>query len=233
MLSFVHSLQTRYQPVVQAFAPIVQSACPGTLSSHGLLSSGPMFGVGPSRPLFMGDRPMMGSIGTPMVKRDHHEMKMRPGCVPSAQDSCLVSLDSGTTDLGSNVIATPSNVIRPSTVYQGRVQSQGPEVEAAPEMHAQLRQSNVNIESHTKIQPATHVRPEVTYQPEVENKATLVEAESQDASLARSSVSLGSSVTVRPITHVEPLTTFRPKITSLPFIIKDYACGHAEACACA
>ncbi|KAG0091392.1 hypothetical protein BGZ92_000795 [Podila epicladia] len=145
---------TRYQPVVQAFAPIVQSACPGTLASHGLLSSDPMFGLGSRRPLFM------DSIGTPMFKRDHLEqMKMRPGCVPSVQDSCLISLDSGTTDLGSNVIATPSNVIRPSTVYQGRVQSQGPEVEAAPEMHAQLRH--------------------------------------------------------------------------LPFIIKDYACGHTEAYACA
>ncbi|KAG0321819.1 hypothetical protein BG000_003097, partial [Podila horticola] len=215
-----------------AYAPIVQSACAGTLGSHGLLSSGSLYDLGYRRPYFMGDRPMMGSMGNPMFKRDRREV-MRPNCIPSAEDSCLISLDSGTTDLGSNVIATPSNVIQPSTVYQGRVQSKGPEVSAAPEMHAQLKQSNVNIESHTTIQPATHVRPEVTYQPEVENKATIVEAESQDASLARSSVSLGSSVTVRPITHVEPLTTFQPKITSLPFIIKDYACGHTEACACA
>ncbi|KAF9027173.1 hypothetical protein CPC16_011123 [Podila verticillata] len=228
---------TRYQPVVQAYAPIVQSECAGSLGSHGLgYGSSSLYGLGRHHPLFMGDSfsPMMNLPlnRAPMFKR-RHQQQMRPDCVPSATDSCLVSLDSGTTDLGSNVIATPSNIVLPSTVYQGRVQSMGPEVEAAPEMHHQLKQENVNIESHTTIQPATHVRPEVTYQPEVENKATIVEAESQDASLDRSSASLGSTVTIRPITHVEPLTTFQPKIMSLPFIVKDYACGHTEACDCA
>ncbi|KAF9430988.1 hypothetical protein BGZ94_000934 [Podila epigama] len=190
-------------------------------------------------------RPMyLSRAGRMMVKRHHHlqkqeqheaerKMMFRPDCVPSATDSCLVSLESGKTDLGSSVVAVPSNIIKPLTEYQGRVQSKGPEVYAAEAQHAQLSQSNVNIASETKIQPETHVRPEVTYQPEVENKATLIESEASDASLARSSVSLGSTVTIRPVTKVEPLTTFQPKVMSLPFIIKDYGCGHASSCGCA
>ncbi|KAG0333667.1 hypothetical protein BG004_000732 [Podila humilis] len=237
---------TRYQPVVQSFAPIVQSACGAVpLSGHhypgGLSYRGSAGGF--ANPGFMGMRgcgmastlPLMRRPLTMMNKRAHKlekELKFRPDCVPSATDSCLVSLDSGTTDLGSNVYAKPENIIKPTTIYQDRVKSQGPEIESAPAMHSALSQSHVILDSLTKIQPETHVSPEVTYQPEVENKQTIIESESQDASLDRSSASLGSLVTIRPVVKVEPVTTFKPKVTSLPFVIKDYGCGHRAPATC-
>ncbi|KAF9281269.1 hypothetical protein BGZ68_006738 [Mortierella alpina] len=147
-------------------------------------------------------------------------------CVPSATQTCEQTVPVSTTDMGSDVTATPANVVLPSTMYQGHVQSKGPEIEAAAAEYKQLSQSNVNLASDTRIQPVTKVFPETTYQPSVEQKATMIEADLPESqSLGRSSVSLGSSVTVRPTTTVEPLTVFQPKIKSLPFIIHDEGCA--------
>jgi len=147
-------------------------------------------------------------------------------CIPSATQTCEQTVPGSTTDMGSDVTATPSNVVLPSTVYQGHVQSKGPEIEAAAAESKQLSQSNVNLASDTHIEPVTKVFPETTYQPSVEQKATMIEADVPESqSLDRSSVSLGSSVTVRPTTTVEPLTVFQPKIKSLPFIIHDEGCA--------
>lgn len=201
---------TRYQPIVQGLTPIVQSEC-----SHGLGSS--MLDLGLRQPLFM---------------RRHlpSEKKLRPDCNPSAADSCELSLDSGTTELGSSVTAVPSNVVLPSTVYQGCVQSQAPEVFAAPAEYTSLGSSNVNLGSSALIQPATHVVPSTVYQPSVENKGTIVESETGERqNPAQSSVELGSQTTIRPTTFVEPLTVIRPKIKTLPADVSEVGCGGGVA----
>lgn len=193
---------TRYQPIVQGLVPIVQSECFQGLGGSAFGSS--MLDLGLHQPLFMKRRLGGG------------KKMLRPDCVPSAADSCETSLVSGTTELGSSVIAVPSNMVLPSTVYQGRVQSQAPQVFAAPAEHTRLGASNVDLGSSTLIQPTTHVIPNTVYQPSVENKGTIIESEDGGRSLARSSVELGSQTTIRPTTYVEPLTVIRPKIQTLP-----------------
>ncbi|KAF9324884.1 hypothetical protein BG006_000145 [Podila minutissima] len=201
---------TRYQPIVQGLAPVVQSEC-----SHDLGSSlgSSTLGFGLCQPLFT--KRHMSSEGT----------RLRADCVPSAADSCEQSLDFGTTELGSTVTAVPSTVVLPSTVYQGRVQSQAPEVLASPAEHTVLEASNVDLGSSALIQPATHVVPSTVYQPSVEHKGTMVESETgEHQSLARSSVELGSQTTIRPTTYVEPLTVIRPKIKTLPADVSELGC---------
>ncbi|KAG0309672.1 hypothetical protein BGZ98_009992 [Dissophora globulifera] len=161
--------------------------------------------------------PNNNNIITPVIKRH-----MAPECVPSATVSCEQNLASSTTDMGSAVIAMPENVVLPSTVYQGHVQSKEAQVYAAEAQHTNLKQSNINLGSNVLIQPVTKVIPQTTYQPSVDQKATVVEmAAPENESLARSSVTLGSTVTVRPVTTIEPLTIYQPKVVSLPFIIHD------------
>lgn len=203
---------TRYQPIVQGLTPIVQSDCSQGLGGSTFGSS--MLDLGLRQPLFM-KRRLGGS------------KQRRPACVPSAADSCDMSLDSGTTELGSSVIAVPSNVVQPSTVYQGHVQSQAHQVFAAPAEHTCLDASNVDLGSNVLIQPTTHVIPNTVYQPSVENKDTIIESEDGGRNLARSSVELGSHTTIRPTTYVEPLTVIRPKIQTLPADVSGLHCGGA------
>ncbi|KAG0032346.1 hypothetical protein BGZ82_006577 [Podila clonocystis] len=201
---------TNVTPIIQGLAPIVHSDC-----SQGLASpfGSSMLDLGLRQPLFM-------------KRRLPTEKKLRPECVPSTADSCEQSLDPGTTELGSFVTAVPSNVVLPSTVYQGRVQSQAPEVFAAPMEHTRLGSSKIDLGSSVLIQPATHVIPSTVYQPLVENKGTIIESEtSERQNLARSSVELGSQTTIRPTTFVEPLTVIRPKIKTLPADISELGCG--------
>ncbi|KAF9105774.1 hypothetical protein BGX27_009441 [Mortierella sp. AM989] len=162
-----------------------------------------------------------------LIKSDEDQLKhgIKPECVPSATETCEQNLPISTTDMGSNVEVKPSNVILPSTVYQGHVQSVAAEIDAAPAQQSSLSRSNVNLGSNTMIQPVTKVFPETTFQPSVRQKATTIQAaEVSDQSLGRSSVSLGSSVTIRPTTTVEPLTVYQPRIKSLPFLIIDEGC---------
>ncbi|KAF9911501.1 hypothetical protein EC991_003303 [Linnemannia zychae] len=161
------------------------------------------------------------SINTAMMmKRNQGQPMLRPDCVPSATDNCVLNIPTSTTDMGSTVTASPSNIILPSTVYQGKVKSGAADVYAAEATDTALPGQRVNLGSDTFIQPVTKVIPSTTYQPSVDQKATMVEAApAVDQSLGRSSVSLGSSVYIRPTTTVEPLTIFQPKVQSLPFII--------------
>ncbi|KAI1318048.1 hypothetical protein EDD11_007282 [Mortierella claussenii] len=227
---------TRYQPYVKAYAPIVDSACDESLMGQSMYRSSwwadrPYYKspMGPrDKMIFESDRMPLLQSSIPMTKRSdeqgeaekHHHLK--PECVPSATESCEQTLTSSTTDLGSEVVAKPKNVVLPSTMYQSHVQDKAAEVYAAEAQHTMLSHQNVNLGSNTFIQPITKVVPTTTYQPSVDQKATKVEAAApQDLSLARSSVSLGSTVTIRPVTTVEPSTIYQPKIESLPFIIHD------------
>ncbi|KAF9572459.1 hypothetical protein EC968_009845 [Mortierella alpina] len=228
---------TRYQPIIQSYAPVVQSECPtivplsefrGPLGGPGYMS----LRHGPAEEMMLKSssrfrgamRPMtIGDTINRFAKRAHVSAEE---CVPSATQTCEQTVPGSTTSMGSDVTVTPANVVLPSAVYQGHVQSKGPEIEAAAAEYKQLSQSNVNLASDTRIEPITKVFPETTYQPSVEQKATMIEADMPESqSLGRSSVSLGSSVTVRPTTTVEPLTVFQPKIKSLPFIIHDEGCA--------
>ncbi|KAG0023863.1 hypothetical protein BGZ81_007910 [Podila clonocystis] len=201
---------TRYKPIIQGLAPIVHSECSQGLA---LPFDSSMVDLGLRQPLFM-------------KRRLPTEKKLRPECVPTAADSCEQSVDSGTTELGSIVTAVPTNVVLPSTVYQGRVQSQTPEVFAAPAEHTRLGSSNVDLGSSALIQSATHVIPSTVYQPSVENKGTIIESEKGERqNLARSSVELGSQTTIRPTTLVEPLTVIQPKIKTLPVDVSELGCG--------
>ncbi|KAF9913221.1 hypothetical protein BX616_010136 [Lobosporangium transversale] len=232
---------TRYQPLVQAYAPIVQSACAEPLTESLPFSKASLqydrFG-----PMRSGERLMFESGRRmpfePMLSRfikrseeeneaSKHHMTKPEGCVLDTKgtESCEQSVPASTVDMGSMVTAEPKNVILPSTVYQGHVKDKGPDIYAAPEQHSALSQANVNLGSNAIVQPVTKVVPSTTYQPSVENKATIVEAaEPQDQSLERSSASLGSTVTIRPVTTVKPLTIYQPKIESLPFRIHDEGC---------
>ncbi|KAG0001222.1 hypothetical protein BGZ80_008678 [Entomortierella chlamydospora] len=269
---------TRYQPVVQAYAPIVQAEadCDERGESY-YDSSRPSQYIWPHHGHYMnyypgpgeemmtmypyrrygdymdrygrmhrlhditrfnrGDMDSENISGNRLGKRhvapekseeEEGQMGMqdtKEGCVPSATESCEQSVPISKTDMGSFVSVQPSNVILPSTVYQGHVQSKEANVYAAPEQHNTLAHHHVELGSNTMIQPVTKVFPQTTYQPSVDQKATTIEAaEQSDLSLARSSVSLGSSVTIRPTTTVEPLTIFQPSIKSLPFLITDEGC---------
>ncbi|KAF9984937.1 hypothetical protein BGZ75_003508 [Mortierella antarctica] len=225
---------TRYQPIIQSYAPVVQSECP----ADSLLSEfrSPLgdsrfmsLRQGPAEEMMMKGSPRLRSAmttGDTINRFAKRAMVLPEECVPSATQTCEQTVPGSTTDIGSDVTAVPSNVVLPSTVYQGHVQAKGPEIEAAAAEYKQLSQSNVNLASDTRIEPVTKVFPETTYQPSVEQKATMIEADMPESqSLGRSSVSLGSSVTVRPTTTVEPLTVFQPKVKSLPFIIHDEGCA--------
>ncbi|KAG0296001.1 Adaptor for signal transduction [Dissophora globulifera] len=230
---------TRYQPIVQAYAPIVDSECSGGDASFFPSLYGGKYGYGsfgyspygyfPHHRYNMHPRPSMDMMpgfmgGAGLVKR-RNIASMKENCVPSATETCEQNVPGSSTNLGSYVTAEPSNVVLPSTVYQGHVQSQAADIEAAAAQHTTLSHSNVDIGSHTYIQPVTKVLPQTTYQPSVDQKATVIDAAAPEhESLARSSVSLGSSVTVRPTTKVEPLTVYQPSIQSLPFLILDESC---------
>ncbi|KAG0243983.1 hypothetical protein B0O80DRAFT_423695 [Mortierella sp. GBAus27b] len=202
---------TRYQPIVQSYAPIVQSQMNCPLEYPVPLYAG------------MQALPPGAAIASRFQKRDilsHHEHVA--GCATGA---CEKSIPSSLTELGSYVKAEPSNVILPSTIYQGHVKSEAPEIEAAAAQHADLSRAHVHLGAHTHVEPVTKVEPSTIYQPSVAQKATVIEAEAPEyQSLGRSSVSLGSGVTIRPTTTVEPLTVFQPKVKSLPFIISDEGC---------
>ncbi|KAG0277291.1 hypothetical protein BGZ96_002921 [Linnemannia gamsii] len=224
---------TRLQPVVKVHAALVHSDC-DTAQPNLLMGGSQYYGRGP---VFSGDMSSLRymnrmnsfargptTINThfmdTMMKRRLRQPMMRPDCVPSATDDCVLTIPASTTDMGSTVTAVPQNVILPSTTYQGKVKSAAADVYAAEATHAHLPGQAVHLGSDTKIQPVTKVFPSTTYQPSVDQKATLVEAApAVDQSLDRSSVTLGSSVYIRPTTTVEPLTIFQPKIQSLPFII--------------
>jgi len=204
---------TRYQPVVQAYAPLVQSQlnCPFDYPV-------PLYGG-------LQNLPPPGASLFGRVHKRATPPEQVTGCIPSAGQPCVQSVPASTTDMGSFVKAEPSNVILPSTVYQGHVKAEAADIEAAEAQHAQLSRSQVNLGADTFVQPVTKVMPSTTYQPSVAQKATVIEmAPQMDQSLARSSASMGSTVVVRPTTTVEPLTIFQPKIKSLPFIISDEAC---------
>ncbi|KAF9165948.1 hypothetical protein BGX20_000397, partial [Mortierella sp. AD010] len=128
----------------------------------------------------------------PEMSEDEEQMGMqdtKEGCVPSATESCKQSVPISKTDMGSYVSVQPSNVILPSTVYQGHVQSKEANVYATPEQHNTLAHHHVELGSNTMIQPVTKVFPQTTYQPSVDQKATTIEAaEQSDLSLTRSSV---------------------------------------------
>lgn len=194
---------TRYQPIVQAYAPIVQSQC-GDYPAH----------------LYGGFPNMAGRLH----KRDV-AMEPNTGAACTPTQMCEKTIPASTIETGSLVKAKPSSVILPSTVYQGHVVSEAAEIEAAAAQHTELSRGRVNLGSNTHIQPVTKIMPSTVYQPSVAQKATMIEAApQQDLSLAQSSASLGSMVTVRPTTTVEPLTVFQPKVKSLPFIISDEGC---------
>ncbi|KAF9184204.1 hypothetical protein BGZ51_003491 [Haplosporangium sp. Z 767] len=224
---------TRYQPVVQSFAPFVQSECGcaqremfGQDFQFGRPSMGMIQGSG-SRAGRMANLAPFGGVRrfqkrAKIMKEETSDAQ----CIPSATQSCEQSLPVSTTDMGSMVTAKPSTTVLPETIYQSTVKSEAADIEAAEAQHAALSQSNVSLGSNVAIQPLTKVLPETVYQPSVENKATIVEAaEQENQSLDRSSVSLGSNVYIRPTTTVEPLTIFRPKVKSLPFVISDQGCA--------
>ncbi|KAF8925192.1 hypothetical protein EDD21DRAFT_367541 [Dissophora ornata] len=227
---------TRYQPIVQAYSPVVQSDCEEGSSYMPSLYGGISPGYGSYRYYMhpsMGGMMMLGDNSGPggmsglgrLQKRHHLGSQAQEECVPTETETCEQSVPGSTTDLGSYVTARPNNVVLPSTVYQGHVQSHAADILAAPAEHTELSHSNVDLGSNTYIQPVTKVIPQTTYQPSVDQKATTIEAAApEDQSLERSSVSLGSSVTVRPVTSVEPVTVFQPSIQSLPFLISDEGC---------
>ncbi|KAF9184193.1 hypothetical protein BGZ51_003511 [Haplosporangium sp. Z 767] len=215
---------TRIQPIIQSYMPIVQAegGCPQADKTDPAL-----FGLNIGRPETRAELPDAAIINSGTINRFFKRNYLKPDCVPSATVACeqTVELESGTTDMGSIVTATPSNVILSSTVYQNKVQSESPEVFAAVAQYADLKKSNVILGSQTRIQPVHKVLPKTTYRPSVKNKPTIVEMTAPEyESLARSSVSLGSSVTIRPVTTVEPLTIFQQKIKSFPFVINDAGC---------
>ncbi|KAG0260069.1 hypothetical protein BG011_002140 [Mortierella polycephala] len=213
---------TRIQPIIQSYTPIVQAE--GGYPQTGKADPA-LFGLNIGRPETRVGHPDAAIINSGTINSFFKRNYLKPDCVPSATEACEQIVESGTTDMGSTVIATPSNVILPSTVYQNKVQSESPEVVAAEAQYAELKKSNVILGSETRIQPVDKVLPETTYQPFVKNKPTIVEMTAPEyESLARSSVSLGSSVTIRPVTTVEPLTIFQQKIKSLPFVIEDAGC---------
>ncbi|KAF9896708.1 hypothetical protein BX616_006900 [Lobosporangium transversale] len=193
----------RYQPIVQAFAPIVQSTLYGCASTIDNPSQ--------SDPLPRGN--VLKRRQFPPINRDVDV------------ESCSTTVPPSTVDMGSFVSAVPSTDVNPSTVYQPHVQALESAIEAAPAESSMLPQQNVDLGSNVFIQPLTQVLPQTTYQPKVQQLTTTIEATPQeDQSLPQSSVDLGSSVHIRPTVAVKPLTIFQPTVKSLPFIIEVEPC---------
>src|SRR5690554_4394250 len=155
---------TRYQPVVQAYAPLVQSEC--GYAQRGMFGQDLRFGR-PSVDMIQGSGSPAGRMANlapfgggrrfqkraKVMKADTPEAQ----CIPSATQSCEQSLPVSTTDMGSMVTVKPSTTVLPETVYQSTVKSEAADIEAAETQHAALSQSSVSLGSNVAIQPLTKV----------------------------------------------------------------------------
>ncbi|KAG0360205.1 hypothetical protein BGZ54_009654 [Gamsiella multidivaricata] len=226
----------RYQPIVQAFAPLVQSQCQGDFSgltgpAAAILDS-PGTGAfpGTGTPNGFPDASAPGGFpggpgaGGPMRKR---QLSTAAGCAAAqGTTECNISLPSSTVDLGSQVNILPSTAVTPSTTFAPEVASFGSNIQAAPASSSMLPPQNVNLGSNVAIQPTTQVLPQTTYQPAVHQLTTAVQAApEQDQTLPQSSVQLGSSVQIVPTVSVQPLTIYQPTVQSLPFVIDIAPCA--------
>ncbi|KAF9171952.1 hypothetical protein BGX21_010604 [Mortierella sp. AD011] len=221
----------RYQPVIQAFAPIVQSECYGDYDGSTL---GPNYGWGSQ--LYRRDSGLSGTssystLNTPYSSPlDSSSSDYGMGLWSQGQSDCDASVPSQNVDLGSSVSVIPSTQVAPSTFYQPHVSFLESNIQAAPMQSNYLPQQNVDLGSNVSIQPTTQVLPQTTYQPSVHQLTTSIEAAPQDdQSLPQSSVQLGSNVLITPTVGVRPLTVYQPTIKSLPFVIDVEPCQDADS----
>ncbi|KAF9110417.1 hypothetical protein BGX27_006376 [Mortierella sp. AM989] len=235
----------RYQPHIQAYAPIVQSECYQTLGygdANNFLGSD--FGTDEdfSSPIGSSydDNYNESTLGSDsrLYRRDiapfSDALDSSLNSAPSDYDishenqeeECNVLIPQQNIDLGSSISMIPSTNVLPSTSYLPHVQSLESDIQAAPAESNSLPQQNVNLGSDVNIQPTTHVLPETTYQPSVHQQTTSIEAApQQDQSLPQSSVQLGSNVQIMPTVRVQPLTVFQPSVQSLPIVIDVQPCN--------
>ncbi|KAG0001813.1 hypothetical protein BGZ80_006114 [Entomortierella chlamydospora] len=221
----------RYQPVIQAFAPIVQSECYGDYDGSIL---GPDYGWGSQlyrRDSGLSDTSSYSTLNAPYSSPlDSSSSDYGMGLWGQGQSDCDTSVPSQNVDLGSSVSVIPSTQVAPSTFYQPHVSSLESNIQAASAQSNYLPQQDVDLGSNVSIQPTTQVLPQTTYQLGVHQLTTSIEAASQDdQSLPQSSVQLGSNVLITPTVDlvVRTLVDLHPTPPSL--IICHHPMGCTEA----
>ncbi|KAF9345453.1 hypothetical protein BGX26_003108 [Mortierella sp. AD094] len=213
----------RYRPIIQAFAPIVQSECDDRFGDDdvdgGLYGSdynnydgsilGSAYGSGSQlyrRDSAFSDPSSDPSLSAPYSSLDSASSDFDMGQQDQQQSDCDTSVPYQNVDLGSSVDVIPSTQVAPSTFYRPQVSSLESDIQAAPAQSSSLPQQNVDLGSNVSIQPITHVLPQTTYQPQVHQMTTSIEAApQQDQPLPESSVHLGSNVLITPT--VDPVVT--------------------------
>ncbi|KAF9431184.1 hypothetical protein BGZ76_000517, partial [Entomortierella beljakovae] len=232
----------RYRPVIQSFAPIVQSQC-GQITDDLFDSSfesdgSPYLNEYDGYNNNLSRRDMTPSDFPQDVIVDASFQPSSDAIEPNynmdlqqeqeqEQESCDTMVPQQNIDLGSLINMIPSTNVAPSTLYEPQVQSLESNIQATPSQLSSLPQQNVNLGSDVDIQPSTHVFPQTVYEPEVHQlTAAIAAAPQQDQSLAQSSVQLGSHVQIVPAVNVQPFTVYQPRVQSLPAIVEAQPCGN-------
>ncbi|KAF9159243.1 hypothetical protein BGX20_003028 [Mortierella sp. AD010] len=193
---------TRYQPLVQAYAPIVQSECDtglddpyyGNLNFYGRgYSSLSNYGLGYS------------DLGYPGLNYWDQYRRFRPlrGLYGNRRyfkrDDKSESQESGS---GSLLFSQFQNPKCQDASQEGCETS-------VPAQH-------VDLGSHVSIQPTNQVYPSTTYQSHVQSLDANIEAsQAQSNNLPQQNVDLGSNVSIQPTTKVTPQTTYQPSVNQL------------------
>ncbi|KAI1311066.1 hypothetical protein EDD11_003539 [Mortierella claussenii] len=234
---------TRYQPIVQTHAAIVDSDCDhgdygryenyGGYGNHGGYGSYGRYGdygYGDYDSYGLGyrGRGYRGYYGRRFMKRQDDASAMSTSTSASsgnllfsqlqqpdgaADASCEASVPAQNVDLGSQVSIQPTNQVLPSTTYQNHVQALDSNIDAAPAQDNSLPQQHISLGSNVSIQPTTQVLPQTTYQPEVNQLTTAVDAAPQQDQSLPQ-----SSVNLGSSVHIKPTVQVTPLTTFQPSI---------------
>ncbi|GJJ75218.1 hypothetical protein EMPS_07576 [Entomortierella parvispora] len=210
---------THYQSFVQAFAPIVQSACDDTsdLDDSDFMNTSPMSGgndfYSGLGSCILDNNDMNGfyqgtgsdnidtSLSPPNRRRDLSDASNTPSSTANVQypDSTDISTDPSNS---SDSSWDPSDM---SSICSQNAQAQG--------CDTWIPAQNVNLGSTVSMVPSTAVSPSTYYQPQVQYLQSDIQASpAQSSSLPQQNVNLGSNVAIQPLTQVLPQTVYQPEV---------------------
>ncbi|KAG0056315.1 hypothetical protein BGZ83_005683 [Gryganskiella cystojenkinii] len=225
---------THYQPVVQAFAPIVQSACDQENSvldfesDYSDLSGdrGLYSGIG-SNDLFNGDSSNdlvsdssignnngfyygtgSSGYGSSMYRRNLQYDSASSGTHAGSDSTDLSGY------MNTMTLHADNSMIDTSSQMGGAANTAN--CAEGSDCSTSIPAQNVDLGSQVSMVPTTAVQPATFYQPQVQALESQIDATpAQSTSLPPQNVNLGSNVQIQPLTQVLPQTMYQPEVHQL------------------
>ncbi|KAF8975965.1 hypothetical protein BGZ46_008700 [Entomortierella lignicola] len=223
----------RYQPVIQAFAPIVQSECgqddgldPSLETENSNTSFGPSYNSYDNSIPRSGYESDCGSdygsdLGSTYSGSDCGSDGQFYRRDDASSDLALDNFSSGLT--GSSLLSSDSSLSDSAADQQPGCDTSIPDQSDSnfnqcqqSDWDTSIPQQGVDLGSDVNAIPSTDVLPSTIYQPDVNSLESDIQASpAQSSDLPQQNVNLGSNVSIEPTTQVLSQTTYQPQVQQL------------------